>query len=50
MQRDEPSTPAEQANWLPTPAGDSRPILRMYEPDDAVFDGSYQLPPIVRRQ
>jgi hypothetical protein len=49
LQHDEPSTPAERANWLPTPAGDFRPILRLYEPDEAVFDGSYELPPITRR-
>lgn len=49
MQRDEPSSPPDRANWLPTPAGDFRPILRMYEPDPAVFDGSYQLPPITKR-
>jgi hypothetical protein len=49
MQRDEPSSPADRANWLPTPPGDFRPILRMYEPDPAVFDGSYQLPPITKR-
>lgn len=48
MQRDEPSTPAGRANWLPTPAGDFRPLLRMYEPDGAVFDGSFELPPITR--
>ena len=28
--------------------GAFRPILRMYEPGDAVFDGSYELPPIRR--
>ena len=48
MQRDEPSDPDDRANWLPTPPGTFRPILRMYEPDDAVFDGSYVLPPITR--
>ncbi|ROP66019.1 hypothetical protein EDF55_0465 [Curtobacterium sp. ZW137] len=37
------------ANWLPSPAGDFRPILRMYEPDDAVLDGEWTAPPIVRR-
>jgi hypothetical protein len=46
IQKDEPATPEERANWLPAPAGPFRPILRMYEPDDAVFDGSYELPPI----
>ena len=46
MAPDEPSEPERRANWLPTPAGTFRPILRMYEPDDAVFDGRYELPPI----
>jgi hypothetical protein len=49
MQQDEPSSPEDRANWLPTPAGDFRPLLRMYEPDNAIFDGSYQLPPISKR-
>ena len=48
MQREEPSEPGRRANWLPTPAGTFRPILRMYNPDEAVFDGSYEPPPIVR--
>lgn len=48
MQRDEPQSSGERANWLPTPAGDFRPLLRMYEPDEAVFDGRYQLPPIAK--
>lgn len=48
MQHDEPSEPERRANWLPTPAGAFRPILRMYEPDDAVFNGSYELPAITR--
>ena len=47
MQPAQPDDPAKRANWLPTPPGPFRPILRMYEPDAAVFDGSYQLPPIV---
>ena len=48
MQRDEPQGPHERANWLPTPDGDFRPILRMYEPREAVFAGEYELPPITR--
>jgi hypothetical protein len=48
MQRDEPTEPERLANWLPTPAGGFRPILRMYEPDPAVFDGRYELPAIRR--
>ena len=49
MQKDKPASPDERANWLPTPSGDFRPILRMYEPHESVFDGSYELPPITRR-
>ena len=48
MQHEEPTDPAARANWLPTPAGAFRPILRIYEPADAVFDGGYELPPIVK--
>jgi hypothetical protein len=49
LQKDEPVTPEARANWLPTPDGDYRPILRMYEPDTSVFDGRYELPPITKR-
>jgi hypothetical protein len=37
-----------ESNWLPAPSGDFRPTLRMYEPGEAVFDGSW-LPPAVKR-
>jgi hypothetical protein len=33
---------------LPNPAGAFRPLPRVYEPDDAIFDGTYELPPITR--
>ena len=36
------------ANWLPTPPGNFRPILRMYEPGAAVLDGTYPLAKIRR--
>lgn len=48
MQTDEPVKSEEKANWLPTPEGDFRPLLRMYEPDDSIFDGGYELPPITK--
>ncbi|MBJ7329224.1 MAG: DUF1254 domain-containing protein [Solirubrobacteraceae bacterium] len=48
MQRDEPSDPEARANWLPTPEGTFRPVLRIYEPADAVFDGRFVLPPVER--
>ena len=43
-----PPSPTARANWLPAPSGPFRPILRMYEPDGAVFDGRFVLPPITR--
>ena len=48
MRHDQPADDHDRANWLPTPAGPFRPILRMYEPRAQVFDGSYELPPIIR--
>jgi hypothetical protein len=48
LQRDEPDTPAGRANWLPAPEGRFRPLMRVYEPDDALLDGRYELPPVVR--
>jgi len=48
LQHGEPESAEDRANWLPTPAGLFRPILRLYEPADAVFDGGYELPPIER--
>jgi hypothetical protein len=45
MQKDSPGRDKEP-NWLPTPEGDFRPIMRMYQPRQAVLDGSYVLPPI----
>lgn len=44
----EPSDPVARANWLPTPTGPFRPLMRMYIPHQAVLDGSYEMPPIVR--
>jgi hypothetical protein len=49
LQADAPSDPAERANWLPTPAGDFRPILRLYQPGAAILDGSYVYPPVIKR-
>jgi hypothetical protein len=39
---------AEQYNWLPLQSGEGvRVVLRMYQPRQAVLDGSWQPPPIV---
>ncbi|UGT61932.1 DUF1254 domain-containing protein [Nocardia asteroides] len=43
-----PADPTARANWLPAPAGAFRPVLRMYEPADAVLDGTYTVPAITR--
>jgi hypothetical protein len=47
MQTDSPG-PDRESNWLPTPAGAFRPILRMYQPQQPVLDGTYVLPPVRR--
>jgi hypothetical protein len=46
LRHDRPADPGERANWLPTPPGGFRPVLRMYEPDRKVLDGGYLPPPI----
>jgi hypothetical protein len=43
-----PAGTKEAANWLPSPAGDFRPVMRMYEPDPSILDGGYEFPPITR--
>lgn len=37
-----------EPNWLPAPAGPFRPVLRLYQPRQAVLDGTYRVPPIRR--
>ncbi|MFI9269485.1 DUF1254 domain-containing protein [Kitasatospora sp. NPDC052896] len=46
LQHTRPADPERAANWLPTPAGAFRAMIRLYQPGDAVLDGSYRLPPI----
>ena len=48
ISHDRPPAEKEAANWLPSPAGEFRPVMRMYEPDPAILDGGYQFPPITR--
>lgn len=45
MQKDSPGADLE-GNWLPSPTGAFRPILRMYAPRPEVLEGSYVLPAI----
>ncbi|MFJ7056465.1 DUF1254 domain-containing protein [Streptomyces griseobrunneus] len=48
LSRERPADPARAANWLPAPAGDFRPLLRLYTPGAAVLDGSYEIPAVER--
>ncbi|HEX5158994.1 MAG TPA: DUF1214 domain-containing protein [Ktedonobacterales bacterium] len=43
------ATPAgHESNWLPTPAGYFKLMLRAYLPGRAVLDGEYHVPPVKR--
>jgi hypothetical protein len=48
ISHERPTGEKEAANWLPSPAGDFRPVMRMYEPDAAILDQSYEFPAITR--
>jgi hypothetical protein len=48
LRPERPADPDEAANWLPTPAGDFRPVMRIYAPEKAALDGSYVIPAIER--
>jgi hypothetical protein len=40
--------PEKRSNWLPTPAGSFRPVIRVYQAGPEVLDGTYTLPPITK--
>ena len=40
--------PADTSNWLPAPAAPFRPLVRLYQPQAAVLDGTYKIPPITK--
>jgi hypothetical protein len=40
--------PADVSNWLPARAAPFRPLLRLYQPQAAILDGTYQIPPSPR--
>ncbi|MFV2063612.1 MAG: DUF1254 domain-containing protein [Chloroflexota bacterium] len=48
IQRDEPTSATDRANWLPAPDGDFYLVLRMYLPKPAALDGSWSPPPLVK--
>ncbi len=37
-----------ESNWLPTPAGAFRLMLRAYLPGRAILDGDYHVPPVMK--
>jgi hypothetical protein len=47
MQKDSPG-PDKEANWLPTPNGAFRPVMRQYQPRAEILDHTYQLPAITK--
>lgn len=40
--------PPDISNWLPAPAAPFRPLMRLYQPQQAILDGSYKIPPITK--
>ena len=45
LQPHAPSGPTQ--NWLPTPTGRFKLMLRAYLPGDAIVDGRYEVPPVI---
>jgi hypothetical protein len=46
LQNRKPSDPQRQTNWFPIPDGPFVVVMRIYLPQQSVFDGQYQPPPI----
>jgi hypothetical protein len=46
IQNEQPQEAAEQANWLPAPAGPFYLVLRIYWPEKATLDGTWTPPPV----
>ena len=44
----QPDQPADTSNWLPAPAAPFRPLLRLYQPQAAVLNGTWTIPPITK--
>jgi hypothetical protein len=44
----DPPDPGKKANWLPSPSGKFRPVLRCYQPGSSILDGTYELPELTR--
>ena len=46
--RNRPPPDNESMNWLPAPTGDFLLFLRIYLPGQAVLNGTYKPPPLVK--
>ena len=40
--------PEKRANWLPAPTDEFSLVMRLYSPKQAVIDGSWTPPPVLR--
>jgi hypothetical protein len=40
--------PSDTSNWLPAPAAPFRPLMRLYQPQPAILNGTYKIPPITK--
>jgi hypothetical protein len=49
IQRDPPDED-KRSNWLPTPDGRFRPLMRMYQPRAEILNGEYILPAVTKAQ
>lgn len=49
IQHRQPHDAAEQANWLPAPAGPFYLVMRIYWPEKEALDGSWTPPAVVRK-
>jgi hypothetical protein len=48
IQHEKPESTADIANWLPAPDGPFYVALRIYWPEEAAFDGTWEPPPVER--
>lgn len=49
IQHDEPSDPAQRANWLPAPAGDIYLAMRLYAPKEEAVNVEWRIPPVLKK-
>ena len=48
IQNEEPSTSAEQQNWLPAPAGVFLLVMHVYWPQESLLNGTWSPPPLTK--